>query len=82
MRIGDVFSSVLTRFRYGEGEYADLQELLYTDAQGDNYGLAEYGADASALLHYTLKTADGRSVVLYLHFEYMELTEILLYIND
>ncbi|MBE5804509.1 MAG: hypothetical protein E7316_08370 [Clostridiales bacterium] len=82
VRIGDVFSSVLTRFRYGEGEYADLQELLYTDAQGDNYGLAEYGADASALLHYTLKTADGRSVVLYLHFEYMELTEILLYIND
>lgn len=82
VRIGDIFSSVLTRFRYGEGEYADLEEVLYGDPAGDTYGHAEYGADASAALRYAFKAADGRNVVMYLRFEYMALTEILLYIND
>ena len=82
VRIGDTFPSVLNRFRYGEGEYADLEEILYGDPATNDYGLAEYGADATAVLHYAFKAADGRNVVLYLRFEYMSLCEILLYIND
>jgi len=82
VRVGDTFSSVLNRFRYGEGEYADLTEILYGDPETDTYGLAEYGADAAYTLRYAFKAADGRQVVLHMNFSFMELTEILLYIND
>ncbi len=82
VRLGDIFSSVLTRFRYGEGQYEDLEEVLYGAPDAAAYGHAEYGADASAVLHYAFTAQDGRRVVLYLHFEYMALTEILMYIND
>lgn len=81
VRIGDTFSSVLSRFRYGEGEYSDLTEILYGDPAGSTYGLAEYGADASATLTYAFENS-GRQVVLHLTFTTMELSEILLYIND
>lgn len=82
VRVGDTFSSVLNRFRYGEGEYADLSETLYGDPATDTYGLAEYGADAAYTLRYAFKAQDGRNVVLHMNFSFMELTEILLYIND
>lgn len=81
VRLGDTFSSVLTRFRYGEGQYADLRETLYGDPETATYGVAEYGADASATLTYSFD-ADGRQVVLHMSFAAMELNEILLYIND
>lgn len=82
VRIGDIFSSVLNRFRYGEGEYIDLQETLYGDPNTDTYGLAEYGADASATLRYAFQASGGQKVVLHMNFVLMELNEILLYIND
>lgn len=81
VRMGDTFSSVLNRFRYGEGAYADLTEILYGDPATAAYGIAEYGADASATLTYSFEEA-GRQVVMQLAFTTMELSEILLYIND
>lgn len=81
VRMGDTFSSVLNRFRYGEGAYADLTETLYGDPATAAYGIAEYGADASATLTYSFEEA-GRQVVMQLAFTTMELSEILLYIND
>lgn len=82
VRIGDTFSSVLIRFRYNEGEYADMKEVLYGTVGTAPYGEAEYGDDASATLRYVLKAADGREVALYMNFTYMSLSEILIYIND
>lgn len=81
VRMGDTFSSVLNRFRYGEGAYADLTETLYGDPAGATYGVAEYGADASATLTYAFEDG-GRQVVLHLGFTTMELSEMLLYINE
>lgn len=81
VRMGDTFSSVLNRFRHGEGQYADLTETLYGDPATTAYGVAEYGADASATLTYSFEEA-GRQVVMHLAFTTMELSEILLYIND
>ena len=82
MRYGDSFASVLNRFRHGEGEYVDLHEVLYGDPATDTYGLAEYGTDASATLRYAFQAASGQKVVLHMNFEFLELHEILLYIND
>lgn len=81
VRIGDTFASVLNRFRHGEGQYEDLHETLYGDPETTTYGVAEYGADASVTLTYSFE-ANGRQVVLHMDFTTMELSEILLYIND
>lgn len=82
VRIGDSFSSVLIRFRYNEGEYQDMKEVLYGTVSAAPYGLAEYGDDASATLRYVLKSASGQEVVLCMNFTTMSLSEILVYIND
>lgn len=82
VRIGDTFSSVLIRFRYGEGEFDGVSERLYGQEGQGNWGTAEYGDDASATLRYATRTQDGRNVLLYLFFEQMNLAEILLYVND
>lgn len=81
VRIGDTFSSVLTRFRYNEGEYDGMREALYGETGTAPYGLAEYGADASAVLRYALKTSSGREVVLCMNFTLMRLNEIMIYMN-
>ena len=44
--------------------------------------MANYGDDASATLRYGLRLADGREVVLYMTFDQMYLSEVLIYIND
>ena len=82
VRYGDSFASVLNRFRHGEGEYVDMQETLYGDTATATYGQAEYGADASATLRYAFQAAGGEKVALHMNFEFLELQEILLYIND
>lgn len=82
VRIGDTFSSVLTRFRYNEGEYDGLTEVLYGQVGQSPYGVCEYGEDASATLRYLTETDDGDEVMLYMDFEMMSLKEILIYIND
>lgn len=82
VRVGDTFSSVLTRFRYGEGTYEGLTEVLYGQENQAPYGVAEYGEDASATLRYLTRVSDGREVMMYMGFELMNLKEILIYIND
>ncbi len=78
LRIGDDFSSVLTRFRFGEGEYADNREVLYGDLNSGNYGLSEYGDDASAVLRYHTVAQDGTPVLLMGVFHEMKLSELLI----
>lgn len=83
VRLGDGFASVLNRFRHGEGEFDGTSaETLYGDEETGEFGLAEYGADASATLRYGLVLDDGRQVVLYLSFRDMTLDEMLIYVAD
>lgn len=82
VRVGDTFSSVLTRFRYGEGVYEGTTEILYGQENQAPCGIAEYGEDASATLRYLTRVSDGRDVMMYMEFELMSLKEILIYIND
>lgn len=80
VRLGDTFSSVLCRFRYGEGEMEGLTEMLYGTREG-SYGLAEYGSDASATLRYVSREGDV-PVTLYMTFTAMSLTEVLMYVEQ
>ena len=82
VRIGDTFSSVLCRFRYGEGEFDGFTEALYGQMDAAPYGMAEYGDDASATLYYAMKADNGRTIQLYMPFEQMFLSEITLYYID
>lgn len=83
VRIGDSFSSVLTRFRHSEGVFDGVStETLYGAEGQAAWGVANYGDDASATLRYGLRLADGREVVLYMTFDQMSLSEVLIYIND
>lgn len=82
VRIGDTFSSVLTRFRHSEGSYdGESTEILYgTEGEG-SWGTATYGADSNFTLRYGFTTEDGRQVVLHMDFTLLELSEILLYME-
>lgn len=83
VRIGDSFSSVLTRFRHSEGGFDGVATEILYGAEGQAvWGVANYGDDASATLRYGLRLADGREVVLYMTFEQMLLSEVLIYRND
>lgn len=82
VRVGDTLSSVISRFRNGEGAYDGVsREVLYGDGENAPYGLAEYGSDASASLWYALKLDDGQVIVLYMGFVQMYLNDITLYID-
>lgn len=83
VRIGDTLSSVISRFRNGEGNYDGVsREVLYGDGENAPYGLAEYGDDATAGLWYAAKLEDGRTVVLSMSFEQMYLSDITLYVDN
>ncbi len=77
IRVGDTFASVLSRFRFGEGEYDGEHEVLYGTPADGNYAFCEYGQDASAVLRYFTKTQDGNVIELMAIFEDMILTEFL-----
>ena len=83
MRVGDTLTSVLTRFRHGEGSYDEAmgRETLYGTVGSAPYGVAEYGGDASAMLMYVL-ACNSKTVCLHMTFEQMLLTEITLYNMD
>lgn len=81
VRIGDSFSSVLNRFRHSEGDYEDGAELLYGSEESGEYGVAQYGSDASATLRYSTKTEAGTEMAIYMYFHQMSLSEILIYVN-
>ena len=82
VRVGDTIASVLNRFRHGEGQYEDGVEVLYGNEESGEFGTAEYGMDASAILRYGALADDGSKVVLYLNFEQLYLREILLLVNE
>lgn len=82
VRIGDTFSSVLTRFRHSEGSYdGESIEVLYGTEGTDAWGAATYGADSNFTLRYGFATESGRQVVLHMDFTQLELHEILLYME-
>lgn len=84
IRVGDALHSVLNRFRHGEGEMSEdgLAETLYGAEGSASFGAARYGIDASAVLRYGATAKNGQPVLLYLTFDQLALSEILLYIND
>lgn len=83
VRVGDTLTSVLTRFRHGEGSYDEAagRETLYGMVGSAPYGVAEYGGDAPAMLMYVL-ACNSKTVCLHMTFEQMLLTEITLYNMD
>ena len=83
VRIGDSFASIRNRFRHGEGEYDGVsKETLYgTEGSGD-WGCAEYGQNADAVLRYAVATDENTAVVLHMAFEVMQLNEVMIYLAD
>lgn len=79
IRLGDTFASVRLRFRHSDGVSDGMSEVLYGDTEGSEWGLSEYGVDASATVRYQMKAASGKEIMLYLYFEQRYLTEILLF---
>lgn len=82
VRIGDTFPQVFNRFCNGEGEFDGVsRETLYGEETTGEFGMAEYGMDASATLRYGLVLEDGRHVVLHMTFTDMVLSEVMLYME-
>ncbi|MGN1019411.1 MAG: hypothetical protein ACI4O7_03480 [Aristaeellaceae bacterium] len=82
VRLGDTIASVRNRFRHGEGEYDGIsREVLYGTEGTGSWGTAQYGTDASCTIRYGFPAGDDQQVVLYLYFQQMYLSEILLYID-
>ena len=82
VRVGDTVAGVRSRFRNGEGEDSGLREVLYGSEESGVFGTAEYGEDASAVLRYGALSEDGARVLMYLNFEQLYLSEIILMINE
>lgn len=82
VRVGDIVASVRNRFRSGEGEDNGSSEVLYGSEESGEFGTADYGMDASAVLRYGALSEDGVPVLLYLNFEELYLREIILMINE
>lgn len=83
VRVGDTFPEVFNRFRNGEGEFDGVsRETLYGSEESGEFGVADYGADASAILRYGLVLEDGARVVLHMTFTEMVLTEVMMYIAE
>lgn len=81
VRVGDTYSEVFNRFRNGEGEFDGVsREVLYGSEESGEFGVAEYGSDASATLRYGLVLEEGERVVLHMTFTEMVLSEVMLYI--
>lgn len=81
VRVGDTFPEVFNRFRNGEGAFdGDAREMLYGTEEEGTFGVAEYGADASATLRYGLVLEDGRRIVMHVGFTNMTVTEVMLYV--
>ena len=79
VRIGDIFSDDLNRFRNGENEMGeDMTELLYGTEGTAPYGVAFY--DFSAMtLRYVTDTPEGLQVELLLRYDNYFLSEIILH---
>ena len=79
VRVGDELNSVITRFRFGEGEYNGTTEVLYGITGEVPFGVAEYSGKGAAVLRYAMEAEDGGSIVLVISFTGGAVDEILLY---
>ena len=78
--VGNTFPEVFNRFRNGEGEFDGVsREVLYGSEDSGEFGMADYGSDASVTLRYGLVLEDGSRVVLHMTFTEMVLMEIMVY---
>ncbi|MBQ2951932.1 MAG: hypothetical protein IJE07_00075 [Clostridia bacterium] len=78
--VGNTFPEVFNRFRNGEGEFDGVsREILYGSEASGEFGVADYGSDASVTLRYGLVLEDGSRVVLHMTFTEMVLMEIMVY---
>ena len=78
--VGNTFPEVFNRFRNGEGEFDGVsREVLYGSEASGEFGVADYGSDASVTLRYGLVLEDGSRVVLHMTFTEMVLMEIMVY---
>lgn len=78
--VGNTFPEVFNRFRNGEGEFDGVShETLYGSEASGEFGVADYGSDASVTLRYGLVLEDGSRVVLHMTFTEMVLMEIMVY---
>ena len=83
VRVGDTFSEVFNRFRNGEGAFDGVsREVLYGSEESGEFGMAEYGSDASVNLRYGLVLEEGERVVLHMTFTEMVLSEVMLYMAE
>lgn len=83
VRVGDTFSEVFNRFRNGEGAFDGVsREVLYGSEESGEFGVAEYGSDASVTLRYGLVLEEGERVVLHMTFTEMVLSEVMLYMAE
>lgn len=82
VRVGDTFASVLNRYRNGEGEIGETEEMLYGTEESGTYGRMEYGVNGSFSLRYGAVTEDGEQIVMFLSFDQQYLSEILLMVNE
>lgn len=82
VRVGDTLSSVVSRFRSGDGSFDGTTEVLYGDPASAPFAVAQYGSAGSAILRYAAPMTDGRTVVLMITFEQLTATEMMIYFND
>lgn len=82
VRVDDTLSSVLTRFRHGEGAFTGSMELLYGTMDANPAGVVEYGQGGDAIVRYTIDLPDGRIAMLMVDFEAMNAVEVLLYLGE
>ena len=82
VRLGDTVASVINRFRNGEGETNGMTEILYGATESGEFGMMEYGTDASVVVRYGTLSDDGVPVLLYLSFDNFYLNEIILMVNE
>lgn len=81
--VGNTFPEVFNRFRNGEGEFDGVShEILYGSEESGEFGVADYGSDASVTLRYGLVLQEGGRVVLHMTFTEMVLTEIMVYMAE
>lgn len=78
LRVGDLISEVVSRFRRGEGAFNEAtDQVIYYGTPGTPpYGFGIYQNDASAVLWYGLKTPTGDTVTMRLDFEQLQLQEL------
>lgn len=82
VRVNDTLTSVLCRFRHGEGEFDGTAEVLYGAVDQASSGMAEYAMDGSAILRYAQTLEDGRTAMLIVTFQQLKASDILLTLAD